>query len=151
MRARERNRIPGAELTTEQNRDPDQTAEKPAKMENRRVHMANERTYLAWIRTSIAIMAFGFVVERFSLFMKQMNYYFGKDLLPPHTGYSPLIGVLLVVLGVVMAGLAFLRYKNMEKQIDEDAYRPSASLGVLLFLSLLSIGLFLILYLIHTI
>ncbi|MDA8423568.1 MAG: DUF202 domain-containing protein, partial [Nitrospiraceae bacterium] len=45
---------------------------------NRRVHMANERTFLAWIRTSVAIMAFGFVVEKFSLFVKQMAYYLGK-------------------------------------------------------------------------
>jgi putative membrane protein len=34
--------------------------------------MANERTFLAWIRTSIAIMAFGFVVEKFGLFLRQV-------------------------------------------------------------------------------
>ncbi len=112
--------------------------------------MANERTYLAWIRTSIAIMAFGFVVEKFSLFVKQMGYYLGKEHVPPPTGYSSLIGVLLMGLGVVMAGFAFLRYKNVEKQIDQNTYRPSAALSILLFLSLLSIGLFLTLYLIHT-
>jgi uncharacterized membrane protein YidH (DUF202 family) len=32
--------------------------------------VANERTFLAWIRTAIGIMAFGFVVEKFSLFLK---------------------------------------------------------------------------------
>lgn len=48
----------------------------------RRVHMANERTFLAWIRTSVAIMAFGFVVEKFSLFVKQMAYYLGKESSP---------------------------------------------------------------------
>jgi len=42
------------------------------KVRNRRVHMANERTFLAWIRTSIAIMAFGFVVEKFGLFLRQV-------------------------------------------------------------------------------
>ncbi len=54
----------------------------PSKIHNRRVHMANERTFLAWIRTSIAIMAFGFVVEKFSLFVKQMGYYLGKEVSP---------------------------------------------------------------------
>ena len=44
-----------------------------ARIFNRRVHMANERTFLAWIRTSIGIMAFGFVVEKFALFIKQMS------------------------------------------------------------------------------
>jgi len=39
---------------------------------NRRIHMANERTFLACIRTSIGIMAFGFVVEKFGLFMRQI-------------------------------------------------------------------------------
>jgi putative membrane protein len=32
-------------------------------------HAANERTYLAWVRTGIAIIAFGFVIEKFNLFM----------------------------------------------------------------------------------
>lgn len=36
---------------------------------NTRDHLANERTLLAWVRTSIGIMAFGFVVFEFSLFI----------------------------------------------------------------------------------
>lgn len=43
------------------------------RVQNRRVHMANERTFLAWIRTSIGIMAFGFVMEKFALFVKQIG------------------------------------------------------------------------------
>ena len=117
---------------------------------NRRVHMANERTFLAWVRTSIAIMAFGFVVEKFSLFVKQMGYYLGKELVPPQPGYSLIIGIVLVAVGVVMGILAFIRYKVVEKQIDDDTYRPSMILSVLLFLALLSIGAFLILYLYHS-
>src|SRR5271165_6737419 len=31
---------------------------------------ANERTFLAWVRTAIAIMAFGFLVERFDVFLQ---------------------------------------------------------------------------------
>ena len=33
-------------------------------------HAANERTFLAWVRTAIAMMAFGFVIERFDLFLR---------------------------------------------------------------------------------
>src|SRR5512134_3784048 len=117
---------------------------------NRRVHMANERTFLAWVRTSIAIMAFGFVVEKFSLFVKQKGYYLGKEAVPPQPSYSSLIGIVLVGLGVVMGVLAFLRYKTVEKQIENDTYKTSPILSVLLFLSLLSIGVFLILYLYHS-
>ncbi len=134
---------------------PDQTdtskaMKNPDKFRNRRVHMANERTFLAWIRTSIAIMAFGFVVEKFSLFVKQLGYYLGRETAPPAPGYSSLIGVLLVVLGVVMGILAFVRYKNVSRQIEDDTYRPSPILSVLLFLSMMSVGVFLILYLVHT-
>lgn len=123
---------------------------KPEKIHNRRVHMANERTFLAWIRTSVAIMAFGFVVEKFSLFVKEMGYYLRKEAVPPAPGYSSLIGVLLVALGLVMGVLAFIRFKTVEKQIDEDTYRPSPILSALLFLSMLAIGVFLVLYLIHS-
>jgi hypothetical protein len=38
----------------------------------------------------------------------------------------------------------------VEKQIDDDTYQASPILSLLLFLSMLSIGVFLILYLIHT-
>ena len=33
-------------------------------------HTANERTFLAWVRTAIAIMAFGFLVQKFDLFLR---------------------------------------------------------------------------------
>ncbi len=117
---------------------------------NRRVHMANERTFLAWIRTSIAIMAFGFVVEKFSLFVKQFSSYFGKEAAPPSPGYSSVFGVILVGLGALMGVLAFIRYKAVQRQIDEDTYAPSRILSILLTLSVLTIGIFLMLYLIHS-
>ena len=123
---------------------------------NRRVHMANERTFLAWIRTSIGIMAFGFVVEKFSLFIKQISYFLGKSGLPgtpvppPPPGYSSVLGIVLVGLGALMGVLAFIRYKKVEKQIDEDTYQPSLLLGMLLAISVLAVGMFLVLYLIHS-
>lgn len=49
------------------------------KSSNARDHMANERTFLAWIRTSIGIMAFGFVVEKFALFIKQITLLLGES------------------------------------------------------------------------
>ena len=35
-------------------------------------HAANERTFLAWVRTGIAVIAFGFVIEKFNLFVLAM-------------------------------------------------------------------------------
>ncbi|MEJ2362577.1 MAG: DUF202 domain-containing protein [Gammaproteobacteria bacterium] len=42
-------------------------------IDNFRDHAANERTYLAWIRTAIALMAFGFVIEKFDLFLRYLT------------------------------------------------------------------------------
>ncbi len=125
-----------------------------AKPHDRRVHMANERTFLAWMRTSIGIMAFGFVVERFALFMKQFSFLLGKEgetsPLHPH-GYSSLLGLFLVAFGVVMGVLAFVRYKKVQKQIDTGVYVPSSALNLLLTITVLITGVFLLVYLIRSI
>jgi uncharacterized membrane protein YidH (DUF202 family) len=126
------------------------------KVSNRRVHMANERTFLAWIRTSIGIMAFGFVVERFALFLKQVTYFLGKTepltgkALVASPGYSSILGVFLVALGALMGLLAFIRYKKTEKQIDEETFRPSILLDMLLTMAMLAVGVFLVFVLIHS-
>jgi len=124
------------------------------KVSNRRVHMANERTFLAWIRTSVGIMAFGFVVEKFALFIKQLSYFLGNPnidkISPPSHGYSSILGIFLVGLGALMGVLAFIRYKKVEKQIDEDLYQPSLLLDMLLAAAILAVGIFLVIYLIHS-
>jgi putative membrane protein len=129
--------------------------DKSARVLNRRAHMANERTFLAWIRTSIGIMAFGFVVEKFALFIKQMSLILGKadieNASPPSHGYSAIVGIFLVGLGTLMVMLAFVRYKKVERQIDEDTYQPSSLLYILLTISVLAVGIFLVIYLIHSI
>ena len=124
------------------------------KVRNRRVHMANERTFLAWIRTSIGIMAFGFVVEKFALFMKQMSIILGnstiENTLPPSHGYSSIVGIFLVGFGTLMSLLTYVRYKKVERQIDDDTYQHSSSLDLLLLLAVLAVGIFLVIYLIHS-
>ena len=125
-------------------------SKKLAKVGDLRVHMANERTFLAWIRTSIGLMAFGFVVEKFALFMKQLSFILGNNGTPPPSGYSSILGIALVGLGILMGLLAFIRYKKVEKQIDEDNYQPSLLLDILLTLSILAVGIFVVIYLIHT-
>ncbi len=127
---------------------------KSARVRNRRVHMANERTFLAWIRTSIGIMAFGFVVEKFALFIKQMSLILSnaniENASPPSHGYSAIVGIFLVGLGTLMGLFAFVRYKKVERQIDEDTYQTSSMLDTLLTISVLAVGIFLVIYLIHS-
>ena len=113
--------------------------------------MANERTFLAWIRTGIAIMAFGFVVERFALFLRQLAFLLGKESAFPQRGLSTIFGIFLVALGALMGVLAFVRYKKVESEIDEDTYQPSLLLDILLTIAVLAVGIFLIVYLLHNI
>jgi putative membrane protein len=111
-------------------------------------HMANERTYLAWIRTSIGIMAFGFVVVKFSLFVKQLSFILGKKDMVQSKGYSPVAGITLVIVGALIALLSYLRYIRTEKQLNEEAYRNSSLLITVLTSFILVVSLFLIGYLI---
>ena len=128
---------------------------KPSKATDRRDHLANERTFLAWVRTSIAIMAFGFVVEKFALFIRRLQYFFDKpnaaSVTPPSTGYSTIFGMVLVATGALIGLLAFVRYKKVEREILEDTYRPWIMLDVLVALLLLVIGIFLSFYMLHSI
>ena len=127
---------------------------KPRKPTDRRDRLANERTFLAWVRTSISIMAFGFVVEKFALFLKRLPYLLGeaKSPHPPPTSsdWSSIFGIILVAMGALMGILAFLRYKKIEREIDEDSYEPSILLDILVGIGLLTIGIFLVFYMIHS-
>lgn len=109
--------------------------------------LANERTFLAWIRTSIAIMGFGFVVVKFSLFIRQLALALGEKIILPNKGYSSIIGISLVVIGALMALLSFIRYRNIEKHLERGSYFPSFILSLLLTLSILIVSILLILYL----
>ena len=64
-----------------------------------RVYMAAERTFLAWIRTSLALMAFGFVIARFGLFLRELEATNAGAAAVP-TAFSLPIGVAFVLIGV---------------------------------------------------
>jgi len=138
-------------------RDMEETNEnnKAAKVPNCSDHMANERTFLAWIRTIIAIMAFGFVVEKFSLFIRKFSYFLGRTI--PHEAppssfeYSSIFGIVLVAMGGVMGVLAFVRYKKVEREINDDSYQPSILLDILVTMGIITIGIFLVFYMLHAI
>ena len=69
-------------------------------MSDPRVYFAAERTQLAWLRTGLTIMALGFVVARFGLFLTIIaapRTAAGGD--TPTHWQSGAIGIALVVLG----------------------------------------------------
>jgi Predicted membrane protein len=120
------------------------------KQQNAREHLANERTLLAWIRTSIGIMAFGFVVVKFSLFIRQISLLLGKNVtIPPQHGYSSVIGILLVAVGALVLLLSYLKYKKTERQLNNGIFKSSSTLIFLLTVIILLISVLLILYLVE--
>ncbi|MCL4501773.1 MAG: DUF202 domain-containing protein [Deltaproteobacteria bacterium] len=128
---------------------------KSIKGQDRRDHMANERTFLAWIRTSIGIMAFGFVVEKFALFIKELPEIFEKTKSSSITsvtiGLSTIFGMALVAIGAFIGILAFIRYKKVEREIIDNTYRPSIILDTLVAMVILVIGIFLSFYMLHSV
>jgi putative membrane protein len=77
--------------------------------EDPRVYFAAERTMLAWLRTGIAVMAFGFVVARFGLFLRLLRAQGGADV---GHGVSPYLGAALVGLGIVATAGGALQYRH---------------------------------------
>jgi putative membrane protein len=120
------------------------------KLKNTTDHLANERTFLAWIRTSIGIMAFGFVVVKFSLFVKQLTLLLGKQQVIQQKGYSAIMGIVLVAVGAITSILAYIRYKKTEKQINENIYQSSSLLISLLIGFIFLISVLLIAWLVES-
>lgn len=69
--------------------------------------LSSERTFLAQTRTGIAIMAFGFVVARFALFLR------GAGVAPPSHATDVWVGAAITALGagVVLVGAIRLRHR----------------------------------------
>lgn len=114
-------------------------------------HLANERTFLAWIRTSIGIMAFGFVVVKFSLFVKQISLILGKENIIQSKGYSGIMGIALVAVGSLTAVFSYTRYKQTEKQLNNGYYKQSSLLITILTALIFLVSVFLVVYLIKSI
>lgn len=110
-------------------------------------HLANERTFLAWIRTSIALMGFGFVIVKFAIFIRQITIVLGGKAPLPGKGSSGIIGVVMVALGAIVATLAYLRYRSIEKQLKNNFYFPSNWIIALVTISLIIGSIFLVVYL----
>ena len=56
---------------------------------------------LAWIRTGIALMAFGFAIARFGVFLRQVASVSHLAVSPPNAIGSAWVGAVLVALGMV--------------------------------------------------
>jgi putative membrane protein len=117
-------------------------------------HAANERTFLAWVRTAIAIMAFGFLVEKFDLFLRIAGAPLAARSLPAGSQtVGNITGLLLIVLGGAMIVFAAIRFRKTALDIDAKEVRPGpgARLDITLATLLLLLGATLFVYLVYTV
>jgi putative membrane protein len=108
-------------------------------------HAANERTFLAWVRTGIATIAFGFVIEKFNLFIIAMEK--ASQVTPrEHRLLGKLSGLLgeydgsvLILIGIALIALAAFRFVRTGRLIDDDQTHSAQSIRTELVLSLILI------------
>jgi putative membrane protein len=86
-----------------------------------RVLFAAERTLLAWQRSAIALMGFGFVVERFGLFLEMVMHQPQES---AQRSFSLAFGVLLLILGAAVALISARQFLQVEKDLDPAVIPP---------------------------
>jgi putative membrane protein len=95
-------------------------------------HAANERTFLAWVRTGIAVIAFGFVIEKFNLFLLTvaaagLGSEVHRSQLAALSGrIGRYDGLVLILGGAGLVVLATVRFVRTTRMLD-DAETHSAS------------------------
>jgi putative membrane protein len=113
-----------------------------------RVFFAAERTLLAWTRTGLTLMAFGFVIERFGLFLHMLV---PNQAVPLQRGVSFWVGIAFILLGSCAAALAIVQYRKVLKTLKPieipEGYR--VNLGVFTNLGVALLGLALTVYLFY--
>jgi putative membrane protein len=110
--------------------------------ETLRLHQANERTMLAWIRTGIALMAFGFAIARFAVFLRRVV---SVDPGPghPQRGFGSVwVGAVLVALGMLANFVATIRYGQIRGRIERgEVGAPNATMVYLFGATATLVGL----------
>jgi putative membrane protein len=113
-----------------------------------RVFFAAERTLLAWNRTALSLMAFGFVIERFGLFLNVLFHHHSASV---QRSLSFWIGLAFITLGILTCASAIAQYRLVLRSLGSSeipsGYRTAT--GVLLNLAVILLGAVLMLYLFH--
>jgi len=113
-------------------------------------YLANERTFLAWIRTSIAIISLGFVVAKFSLWLRELAAQLQPQIQPYKAGASMPIGVIMMALGGVLAVLAARRYHVVNRAIKNGVVSADRGLVILVTVMVALLCVAMIVYMLLT-
>jgi putative membrane protein len=85
-----------------------------SELKDPRVLFAAERTLLAWNRTSVSLMAFGFVVERFGLFLQIIG---REEIKVFQRHISFFVGESFVILAALMALYSVWQHRRLLKSV----------------------------------
>lgn len=115
-------------------------------MHDPRVFFAAERTLLAWVRTGLTIMAFGFVVARFGLFLRVLELQqAGKVTAAYAHALSNIVGISLVLVGTACMALGALQHRSYVSTLPvadiPRSHDPRYPMGLAIFLALLGLVL----------
>ena len=116
-----------------------------------RVFFAAERTLLAWLRTGLTIIALGFVISRFGLFVKLVAL---ESPALAHNVSSPLssaLGIAFVIIGSLAIGTAAIQHQRFYDTLA-DTQLPviySSKIAFILSITIAMLGLGLAAYLWH--
>ena len=117
-------------------------------------HAANERTFLAWVRTAMAVLAFGFLIAKFNLFLKiAARSLAGGGHVPTVPGgrFGNVAGIALILAGTTMVAVAAVRFVRTGRAIDSSEQRADGARVDLMLAGLMVVlGIALVLYLSDT-
>lgn len=114
-----------------------------------RVFFAAERTMLAWLRTGLTIIAIGFLVSRFGLFVQLFSVQAPALAHQNTIAISSMIGVFFVVVGSLAIATAAIQHNRFVSTLSESSL-PSAyssKLAVMLSTFIAILGIVLAAYL----
>ncbi len=117
-----------------------------------RIFFAAERTLLAWVRTGITIMALGFVISRFGLFVQLIALQSKRANIPPNISFSAVLGAIFIIVGALTIFFAAIQQKRFiaTLPIADLPSRYSNNFAVLLSLFIGILGMVLAGYLLVT-
>ncbi|HZR21032.1 MAG TPA: DUF202 domain-containing protein [Verrucomicrobiae bacterium] len=113
-------------------------------------YLANERTFLAWVRTSIAVISLGFVVTKFSVWLRELALHLNPNGRIERTGASLPIGITLMALGGVLVLLAARRYWVVNQSIVRGKVSADHGLVILVTVMVTMLSLAMIIYMLLT-